>query len=153
MKSTFESHGPPWEQRQRPRKFKLAWHPGRTSPSDKGVLAPIQNTGFHPSQWSRNGAIRVLCGTVGSSLFPIGVCCFRNRYRVSLGAARAKAGRGSVCPHCNTAEVIFIPLHRRHIRTHLQSKILVVLGGRLHLRGRASLGSARPSRHPVMRRS
>ncbi len=31
-----------------------------------------------------------------------------------------------VCPHCNTAELIFITLHRRHIRTHLQSKILVV---------------------------
>src|SRR6266852_1045579 len=32
-----------------------------------------------------------------------------------------------VCLHCYTAEVIFIPPHRRHIRTHLRSKVLVVV--------------------------
>ena len=32
-----------------------------------------------------------------------------------------------MCLHCYTAEVIFIPPHRRHIRTHLRSKILAVV--------------------------
>ena len=32
-----------------------------------------------------------------------------------------------VCPHCYTAQVIFIPPHCRHIRTHFRSKILVVV--------------------------
>src|SRR6266849_10886725 len=31
-----------------------------------------------------------------------------------------------VCPHCYTAEVIFIPPHRRHIRTDLRSILVVV---------------------------
>src|SRR5712675_1286702 len=57
-------------------------------------------------------------GRVASSLFSAHVCRFRNRCRrptqlcvvlSSLGAPWCKSRGFLVCPHCNTAEVIFIP--------------------------------------------
>jgi hypothetical protein len=62
-------------------------------------------------------------GRVASSLFSAHVCRFRNRCRrptqlcvalsslvlLHLGAPWCKSRGFLVCPHCNTAEVIFIP--------------------------------------------